>query len=301
MTRLFLMIGFVVSIVTAGSAQVITPGTSDKCAGKIYSARDVAHRARLIDFKDPTLPREASQNGVTGKVIINAVLCRTGRVTDIVVVKGLPFGVTENAINAVHNLRFAPAELNFHSVSQAMLFEFTFSEFGSSGIASTNPNGRLVEEIYVVGNRRMTKEEIFDWIKTRLGEPYNPTQVSADLQELLKTGYFNRQNTRVSIEDTLRGGIRVIFEVRELPLIAEIAFEGPGRMEPAAIINEVARQGVDLRVGRPFDRLSLKKVTKVIEDYFRAQGWINVKAEASVENLMPTEVRIVFKIAGTNF
>jgi len=105
----------------------------------------------------------------------------------------------------------------------------------------------------------------------------------------------------MTLEDAPRGGVRVIFEVRELPLIAEIAFEKSARGEQAASINELARRRVDLRVGRPFDPVNLKKATKVIEDYFRSQGGINVKAEASVENLMTTEVKIVFKITGTNF
>jgi len=286
--------------VTAVSAQVITPGTNDKCPGKIYSAKDLAHRARLIDFKDPARPKEASANGVTGKVMINAVLCRTGRVTDIAVVKGLPFGVTEAAVNAVRNTRFAPAELNFHSVSQAMLFEFTFSELGSSRIESVKTDGRLVEEVDIIGNRRMTRDEILDRIKTRPGEIYNADQAQRDLAALIGSGYFNSLNTRVSVEDAVRGGVRVIFAVNELPLIAGIAFQGwAGDASP--ILNEFARQHIDLRIGRPFDPVNLKKARKVIEDHFRSQGWINVKAEPLVEDLMGTEVKVIFIITGRSF
>ena len=53
MTRLLVMIGFIVSLVAASSAQVISPGTNDKCVGKVYGAKEVALRARLIDFKSP--------------------------------------------------------------------------------------------------------------------------------------------------------------------------------------------------------------------------------------------------------
>src|SRR6185436_12729712 len=102
-------------------------------------------------------------------------------------------------------------------------------------------------------------------------------QVEADLQELLKSGNFDKSGTRVTLEDATRGGVRVSFEVLELPLIAEIRFEGPARRQPAAIISEIARLQLDLRVGEPLDPVNLKKATKVIEDYFRSHGWINVK------------------------
>jgi outer membrane protein assembly factor BamA len=58
---------------------------------------------------------------------------------------------------------------------------------------------------------------------------------------------------------------------------------------------------IDVGIGRPLDPVNLKKATKAIEDYFQSQGWINVKAESFVENLSPTEVKITFKITGTNF
>jgi TonB family protein len=297
------MIGFIVSLVAASSAQVISPGTNDKCVGKVYGAKEVALRARLIDFKSLTLPKEAQENAVSGQVIINAVLCRNGHVTDIAVVKGLPFGVTESAINTVRNTRFAPAELNFHSVSQATQFEFSVNEVGVSGLERIDPvkaAGRFVDELDIIGNRRLTKEEVLEWIKTRAGEVYKPDQVQKDLSAILASGYFNAQSTRVSVEDAPRGGVRVIFEVMELPLIAEIAFEGYKR-DPAPILNELARQHVNVQWGRPLDPANLQKARKVIEDYFRSQGWINVKVEAFVDNLMVTEVKIRFLISGTNF
>jgi len=66
-------------------------------------------------------------------------------------------------------------------------------------------------------------------------------------------------------------------------------------------MNEFARQHIDVQFGRPYDPVNLKKATKAIEDYFRSQGWINVKAESFVEKLTPTGVKITFKITGTNF
>ena len=268
--------------------------------GKIYAAKNVARRARLIDFKSLTVPKEASDQAVSGQVIINAILCRNGRVTDILVVRGLPFGVTESAVNAVRNTRFAAAELNFHSVSQSMQFQFSVNESGVLAKQWTNAAGRLIEELDIIGNQRLTREEVLERIKSRPGELYQADQVQRDLSSLLASGYFSALNTRVNVEDAPRGGVRIIFEVKELPLIAQIVVQGyKGDVTP--ILNELPRQRIDVGIGRPLDAASLKKATRAIEDHFRRQGWSNIKVEALVEYLMVTEVKITFMISGSNF
>jgi len=102
MRRFLTVVGFVLSIVTMSSAQLDTSAiTGQKCAGRIYSGKEVERRARIIHFGGLTIPKEAADHDVQGTVIITAVLCRNGQVTDLEVVRGLPFGVTESAINKV--------------------------------------------------------------------------------------------------------------------------------------------------------------------------------------------------------
>jgi hypothetical protein len=290
-------------IVVLGTAVAAQNGNiqTEKCPGPIYGAKDVAQRARIVTYADTSsLTKAATEYDFHGKIRADAVLCRRGRVTDIQLTTELPRNLAEFVVAAIETTEFKPAESNWHTVSQRIQFEFSINDSGVAPIDSAAAAGRLVEVIDVTGNRRMTAQEILALIKMRTGDPYNATQVEADLQGLLKTGYFDKLFTGVTLEDASRGGVRLIFEVRELPLIAAIRFAGAWG-EPAAIINEIARLRVDLRTGRPFDPVNLKKATKVIEDYFRSQGWINVKVAASVEYLKATEVKIVFKITGTNF
>src|SRR5262249_32855164 len=83
----------------------------------------------------------------------------------------------------------------------------------------------LVEEVDILGNRRLRKEDILYYIQTRPGDPYNADQVGRDLQTILSLGFFDKVGTRVTTEPAPRGGIRVIFEVKELPIIRDIQFE----------------------------------------------------------------------------
>jgi TonB family protein len=76
------------------------------------------------------MTQEALAHDVHGRVVLEAVLCRTGRVTDLRVVESLPYGMTEKSIESVRQLKFTPAEMNWHTVSQKMRFEFYFNERG---------------------------------------------------------------------------------------------------------------------------------------------------------------------------
>ena len=303
MKKLFAAIGLLISAVTLTNGQSGVPVFGWRtCSGVIYGGKDVTTRAQIKVFTPLTIPKEAAGQNVSGTVVISAVLCRDGRVTDIEVVKGLPFGITESAIKSVMNTTFSPATLNLQAVSQRMQFEFSFNE-SVSGLTPISPSaasGRLIEEIDIIGNRQFSRDEILAWIKSRPGDPYSAEQVEADLKAILRTGHFDKLSTRVILEDAARGGVRLSFEILELPIVSEIAFDKRWRVEQSVILNEFARQDITL-LGEPFDPAKVRQATKVIEDYFKSQGWINVKAEAVVENLKPTEVRIIFKLTGTNF
>jgi TonB family protein len=57
-------------------------------------------------------------------VVLRVVLCHTGLVTDIKVMKRLPHGVTEKAIEAARRVKFVPAEKDGQKVSQSATFEY---------------------------------------------------------------------------------------------------------------------------------------------------------------------------------
>src|SRR5207302_3272420 len=85
---------------------------------------------------------------------------------------------------------------------------------------------RVVENVDVIGNRRLRKDDIIYYIQTRTGDTYNPAQVERDLQTILALGFFDKTETRVTIEDGPRGGVIVTFNVKELPIVRDIQFEG---------------------------------------------------------------------------
>jgi TonB family protein len=70
---------------------------------------------------------EARQNKIQGTVVLSVVFTADGRITSIRVVRGLPDGLTEKAIEAAQKIRFNPAVKNGAPVSVRGSLEFTFN------------------------------------------------------------------------------------------------------------------------------------------------------------------------------
>lgn len=278
------------------------PG-GERCRGPIYNGNQVSKRAKLIDEPNFSALHQSFGKDVSGRVSLEAVLCRSGRITDIRLIHSEPPRIGDLVAAALSLVRFKPAELNWHTVSQREQFEFHIGDdWKLDAISSTAAKGRVVEELDVIGYRRMTLDQIMALIQTRAGDLYDLDQVQRDLLAINASGYFDSRSTRVRLEDAVRGGVRITFEVHELPLIKDIKIEGLKTPDDAgAVIKEFDRQRVNLHKDGPLDTAQLKKATRVIEQLFQSQGWANVKADAFVENISATEVSVVFKISGRDF
>jgi hypothetical protein len=268
----------------------------EKCRGPIYSGNDVAQRAKITEPAD--LASLFSILGNDGHAVVDVVLCRSGHVTDIKVLDISSPNMTQFVIMDISVIQFKPAERNWHTVSERRRFEYGTKHKGPSPI---DASGRLIEEIDVMGNRRLTKEEIISWIKSRPGDVFDNQQVQNDLRAILAIGSFDAQSTRVLMEDAPRGGVRLIFEVSELPLITEIRFEGLKESEQTEVVEELRRQNTGVQKGSPLDPAKLKKAKQIIQTSFEAKGWREVTVEPFVDQTSATEVTIIFRIHAYRF
>ena len=114
--------------VTAGVAQKNDKDKdeAEKCPDPVYKSSEVKRKAKITHADDPEYTKEARQHGIKGRVMLRAVLCANGKVTNIEVIKGLPYGLTEKAIETMPKMRFRPAEKDGHPVSVVILREFSF-------------------------------------------------------------------------------------------------------------------------------------------------------------------------------
>ncbi len=128
------------------TAQVINPN-----APSIANPEDLTIRDSVtITDKDPgmrptILYREkakytelARDVGVQGAVVMTVVFGIDGKLRDIKVIRGLPFGLTEQAIIAAQKIRFRPAYKDGEPVNVRGTLEYTFNLYDGGGIIGAN-------------------------------------------------------------------------------------------------------------------------------------------------------------------
>lgn len=155
---------------------------------------------------------------------------------------------------------------------------------------------KLIEALDIQGNRRLKDEEIVRHIKIRPGDRFDENQIQEDLQSLLKLGLFDAANTKVFTEEGLRGGIHVIFEVRELSIIVKINFDGLRYVTYDEILAELHEQKADVKIGDPYEPQKLKKALRVILEYLRNRGYVDAKVFITEKEKSATTVIVTFVI-----
>ena len=99
---------------------------SDGPGDRLFIGRETDTKARLLTKPQPSYTKEARANKITGTVILKVVFTSRGTVENIHVVRELPDGLTERAIEAAKKIKFIPAMKDGHPVSMWMQLEYNF-------------------------------------------------------------------------------------------------------------------------------------------------------------------------------
>ncbi len=94
---------------------------------RVHTVKEVSRRAVIITKPEPGFTEEARKNGVMGTVKLRLALRADGTVSDVSVIKGLPDGLTERAIQAAKRIQFIPAQRDGRNVSQWVSVEYNFN------------------------------------------------------------------------------------------------------------------------------------------------------------------------------
>jgi len=91
--------------------QVVPPPPPDPPSrGEVRVFRDISPPAKLF-APDPVYPKAALAARISGSVELECLIDREGRVADVKVLRPGPLGMTEAAVEAVRQWRFAPSTL----------------------------------------------------------------------------------------------------------------------------------------------------------------------------------------------
>lgn len=108
-------------------SESVQSGSLDFTAEKVYTGKEVDTKARLVRKPEPSYSDEAKSKLITGTIVLKCIFAFDGTVTNIYVIAGLPYGLTERAIEAARKIKFIPATKDGKNVSMWMQLEYNFN------------------------------------------------------------------------------------------------------------------------------------------------------------------------------
>ena len=138
---------------------------------------------------------------------------------------------------------------------------------------------QVVESVDIQGNRRLRDEDLLYYIKTRPGDVYDPAALERDLKELLSLNFFDKTATRVLTEEGIRGGVNVIFEVRELAIIRDLTFKGMKAIQESDVLKEFREKRVGISKESVYDPVKARNATRILREMLASKGFPNAEID----------------------
>jgi outer membrane protein assembly complex, YaeT protein len=159
---------------------------------------------------------------------------------------------------------------------------------------------QIVETVDIQGNRRLRDDDLIYYIKTRPGDVYDAAALERDLRELLSLNFFDKTATRVLTTEGVRGGVNVIFEVREWPIIRDLQFVGAKAVPESDILKAFREQRAGISKEEIYDPVKARSATRILRELLATAGYPNAKITIEEEEVSATSIALTFNVEQGN-
>jgi len=146
--------------------------------------------------------------------------------------------------------------------------------------------------IEVQGNKRIETATILAKIKTKEGGVFSPSQIKEDIKVLYQLGHF--EDVQVKTEG-FEKGLKIIFSVKEKPLIREITFEGNDELTIEKI-----KEGLTLLPRTAFNLQLINENAEKIRLKYQDKGFYEAVVVPVVAELRSGDRNVTFYIEEGN-
>src|SRR5215470_12848518 len=153
--------------------------------------------------------------------------------------------------------------------------------------------GQIIEEIDVIGNRRIPTETVKSRIYTRVGDVYDEAALQRDLRSVWNSGYF--EDVRMEREQTAKGWTIHIY-VREKPTIRTIEYKGLNSVSQSDVLERYKKVKLGMTVDSPYDPTKVIKAKVVLLQLLAEHGRQFANITVQVQQVPPASVAVTFNI-----
>jgi outer membrane protein insertion porin family len=148
--------------------------------------------------------------------------------------------------------------------------------------------GATVTEVVIRGNRRVEEDAIRARIRTVEQDLFDPAQITRDVRAIFQQGFF--RDVRVYTEEG-PGGLRVVFEVEESPIVREISIAGNDNIDGDKI-----RDVLTLTTGSPLDFPLLRENVERVIALYKSEGYYLADVGYEIEPITDASIAINFEV-----
>jgi outer membrane protein insertion porin family len=162
-----------------------------------------------------------------------------------------------------------------------------------TAVSAVAQSSQTIEQIRVIGNRRIPKETVLARLFTHPGDTYDPLSIERDFNSLWNTGYF--EDLRIEREDSEKGIILNVF-VREKPTIREINYKGLNSVTQSDVLDRFKKEKVGLTVESQYDPTRIIRAVTVLKEILSEHGHQFATIVPEIKNIPPASVQVNFNI-----
>jgi outer membrane protein insertion porin family len=157
-----------------------------------------------------------------------------------------------------------------------------------AALAEAQAPSVLIKELTVEGNRRVQEAVILGRVRSSIGAPFNPGQVTEDVRSIFGLGFFD--DVQLKVED-FEGGVKITFVVRERPFVRDVDFTGN-----KAVSTETLQEKIELKLGGVYNPVEVQRARERMKDFYEDEGYFEVQITPDIEKFADGDVKVVFLI-----
>jgi outer membrane protein insertion porin family len=155
---------------------------------------------------------------------------------------------------------------------------------------------QLVEEVQFRGNRRIPNDTLRLYVTTKPGDLYSREQVERDYQAVLAQGFFDALKSNVVLEPGNTGGVIIVFNLTEYPVIRDIQYEGLKSVQLSDVLTRFKEKRISLTKDSQYDPVQVKRAEEELRAMLSERGRPKATVTAETEDISKTSLVVIFNI-----
>jgi outer membrane protein insertion porin family len=152
--------------------------------------------------------------------------------------------------------------------------------------------GLPIVAIEVLGNRRVTKEDVKSYLRERVGQAFAPESLSKDVRELWGSGFFDDVEVDLQRSDN---GVTLRFNVRERSNVSKVEFDQNDEID-----DDDLKEAIEVKENTVLSYPAIQRSIQKIRDMYAEKGYFLAEAKAEVVPQRNNEVTVRFVVTEHN-